>query len=254
VLAKYWPACNHGAIILTSQLAGLENSLPVSWDMVVHLESLSATTGGSLLLSHLPSRFEEKEPNSVANAEAISLYLGGLPLVLVGLAGFISGASLSLEEAYAMLERRGLHSSEMFADELTGSDIFHYDRPIQAVFRLALDTLHASAVKVIGIMAMMAPDSIPERILPSDPGEAENMFLTSPTSRDNTLLSYVRDVFLFLAGHCSNLVEKHSPEVTKNLQSRNLVEYHQLVDSGLRRGNYFSIHRSLQLIVLDFLA
>lgn len=41
----------------------------------------------------------------------------------------------------------------------------------------------------------------------------------------------------------------------KNLQSRNLVEYHELVDSATPTGgNYFSIHRSLQLIVLDFLA
>lgn len=193
VLAKYWPSCNHGSVILTSQLAGLEDGLPVRWDAVVHLGSLDASTGGRLLLSHLPSRFEEKEPNLVANAEAISLYIGGLPLVLVALPGFISGASLSLAAAHAMLQRRGLQSGDIFTHESTGSDMFHYyDRPIRAVFRLALDALHDNTVKVVGVMAMIGPDFIPERMITSDPGDVDTMFLTSAIIRDNAPLSYVR--------------------------------------------------------------
>lgn len=105
---RSWPSCNHGAVILTPQLTGLEDGLPIRWNAIVHLGSLDASTGGRLLLSHLPSRSEEKELKMFANAEAISLYLGDLPLVLVALTGFISGAFLSLEAAHATLQRRGL--------------------------------------------------------------------------------------------------------------------------------------------------
>jgi hypothetical protein len=173
ILTQYWPPCGHGGIILTSQSESLRHR--TTWD--INLVSLRADEGCHLLLSYLPENRHTQDPSCVSIATAISQQVGGLPVLLVGLAGYISNSHMSLGEVLDIFKQSRNESRQILHDKSTSSTTFQYERPSQMVFNMALQALPAAARQVINIMAMLAADAIPESLLQCDIDEPKLAFL-----------------------------------------------------------------------------
>ncbi|KAK5991158.1 hypothetical protein PT974_09436 [Cladobotryum mycophilum] len=142
VLNEFWPPCQHGSIILTSQRADLAWRTRSSF---LRLEPLSESYGSELLLRNYSNHSDDFDPK---------------------LAKEISKESfVSLEDTLEMLRRARGPSEWHFPAEVA----FQYERPIQLVFQLSFDRLPEAAKQVISIMSMFSPTDIPESLIKAKP-------------------------------------------------------------------------------------
>jgi hypothetical protein len=99
------------------------------------LEPFSDADGSAMLLQYLN---KEGTPKAIQQAEAISKEVDGLPLLLVGLAGYIGQSRLSFEEILRILRHKREHTRRLLTNESTTSINFQYEHPIQMVYDFAL--------------------------------------------------------------------------------------------------------------------
>lgn len=92
-------------------------------------------------------------------AEEISTFVGGLPLAIATIGGYISQSKRSMRDFLGMLKRS---SSAWTASAKNPAN--QYNKPLDSVFDLALSELSANARKLLDILAFLNPDSIPEDI------------------------------------------------------------------------------------------
>ncbi|KAI1453722.1 hypothetical protein F4805DRAFT_442283 [Annulohypoxylon moriforme] len=214
ILNQFWPPCQHGSIILTSQRTDL--CLRTSW--ALKLLPFGEEDGSNLLLRHLPDFTDESQ---IGLAMELSKEVDGLPLLLVGLGGFISQSYTTLTDVLQALRESRLSAGHIFSNDATSSATFQYQRPIQLVFQLSLDRLPATARNVIDIMSMLSPEEIPESLFSEDIPE-------------------------FVLGSINKIM--FAKEVRKNLGSRNLTEIRTTGSEVI-----YSMHRSVQRSILNIL-
>lgn len=120
----------------------------------------------------------------MALIEMLCEEVDGLPLLLVALGGFISHSHMytALDDILQSLRSSRVATGHIFSDNSTNSAAFQYERPINLVFRLALDQLPAAAKTVIKIMSMLSPEDIPESIFfqPTSASFLEPSLLSNP--------------------------------------------------------------------------
>jgi hypothetical protein len=163
-IANYWPACDHGAILVTTQ----NNALVHRTLNSLKLESFAKDASRELLLDHLPPHMiTDRSPQNMAVADAICHEIDGLPLLVVGLAGYISQTQLSFSEVLALLQETRDKAGRLLNNNSSAATISQYERPMHMVFSLALDALPPIARRTLDVMAMLSPDAIPEQVLAS---------------------------------------------------------------------------------------
>ncbi|KAI9155704.1 putative extracellular serine carboxypeptidase [Paramyrothecium foliicola] len=157
-----WPPCGHGSLLLTSQRADLAMRVSAS----LSLQPFDDKQGSKLLMSYI---HDGGNATQAPIAEQLSREVDGLPLLLVGLGGFMAHSYTTLPEALSILQnhRTSTHR-DIFSNNVTQSAAFMYDRPVQLVFRMSLDRLPESARQIINIMSMLSPEEIPETLLYED--------------------------------------------------------------------------------------
>ncbi|KAH7133735.1 hypothetical protein EDB81DRAFT_903907 [Dactylonectria macrodidyma] len=213
---RFWPPCQHGAIILTSQTTDLR----FETDYSLPLEPLADDDGSKLLLQHLPNH---RSDSDLELARQLSKEVDKLPLLLVGLGGFISESYADLGHVLDLLRTSPQAPSLVFSDEAAHP----YSRPIEPVFQLSIDQLAPASRQAIDVMAMLSPDHIPERLLLIEPAEHVSRRL----SKEAQSMWFIK-------------------EVRRTLCSRHLINVRRSESSPQC---IYSIHRSVQRSVMSML-
>ncbi|KAL4804991.1 hypothetical protein BDV18DRAFT_161391 [Aspergillus unguis] len=154
-LLPYWPPCNHGTIIVTSQNPTLVNLTGVE----VKIQPLSAEDGCSLVLKQLRHTAGGEDL-----ASKVSAQLGGHPLAISQFIGYCRTASLSLSETLPLLESKGVY--EIFSSLGSANASFgEYDKTLDTVWDLALELRSPQARELLSTIAFFHPDAIEESML-----------------------------------------------------------------------------------------
>lgn len=107
------------------------------------------------------------------DAKLISHALGGLPLAIVHVAGYIRQSRTDLPTFIGLFEKRR-NSARIFNASGT---LIHYDKSLTIVHDIALKELDKSSLQLAQIMAMLSPEGIPEEMISVDEAEPLPKFL-----------------------------------------------------------------------------
>jgi tetratricopeptide (TPR) repeat protein len=226
-IKNYWPRSEQGSIIITSQRLDLAQ---VSAHSAIALQPLAPADGGLLLLKHLRRTESPISMEDQIESLKISETLGGLPVAIAHMAGYIDKSNSTLQEFSAMYKRRD--QTHRIWSQNCRAWTYQYDRTLDTVWDIALAELNESARAMINLLAMLDPDRIPEKILFSDPLGEE---MKSEYAHNS---------------HCSSIYDiadqvRRSQQILISLRDRQLVHRDIVSD-----GPSWSIHRALQLNIL----
>lgn len=156
-LHAYLPTktATRGSVIITTQKSNIS---PVT-DLfkAIALTTLNREQGAELIFRHLERNPDDDDEQETARE--ISDYLGGLPLALSTIGGYMHESSSSSLSEFLTDVRKSSHA---WAAVAVGP-VQQYERNLSSVFELALSELRdTSARTVINILAFLNPDNIPE--------------------------------------------------------------------------------------------
>lgn len=137
----------------------------------IELQSFDEELGAKLLFKYL-----EQDPVDDAEralARETSMIVGGLPLAIATIGGYINESESSVAEFLQILKR----SSNAWEDT-QDTKTKHYEKTLGTVFDIALKELPNGARNLIDILAFLNPDSIPEGILIAPHDNEEVKFLS----------------------------------------------------------------------------
>ncbi|PVH81623.1 hypothetical protein DL98DRAFT_489524 [Cadophora sp. DSE1049] len=208
---KFFPVnlAGHGSIIVTTQKAHM--SQLTNDFKKIPLSPLTSDSGSNLLFKVL-ERAPKGNLEEITTHE-ISTWVGGLPLALVTLGGYMKVSESSPTELFESLKR----SSNSWVSSGEGS-IRNYDKTLATVFDIALGELSENARHLVDILAYLNPDHVSEELL------------TFPHSLPT--LNFLNDKDEFL-------------DMRRDLGLRQLVRR-----ETLPAGSHLAIHRSLQMNIL----
>ncbi|KAH7323575.1 tetratricopeptide repeat domain-containing protein [Rhexocercosporidium sp. MPI-PUGE-AT-0058] len=158
ILGDYWPQGN-GSVLTTSRdpLAKRLFSMRTSG---INLEPLS-DEDGALLLMRLTGAGEEPEDNAEELANRISHKLGGVPMAISQMAGYIGRQELSLWEFMDLYNDEAEHAD--LYDKRDDSMMRAYPHRISTVW--AFDKLRPEARRLLEILAFLDPDVVQEDLV-----------------------------------------------------------------------------------------
>jgi hypothetical protein len=102
---------------------------------------------------------DNPSPLDAEHALAISRTLGGLPLALAQIAGFVALRRLSLGEFLPLYER---YSAKIDARKVPGSD---YEHTLRTVWNVSFEKLTETSASLLNLLSFFDPDSISEDVL-----------------------------------------------------------------------------------------
>lgn len=143
--------CN-GAVVITTQSSVVERRTLHSFQV----DAFSEDEGAQSLLKYL--KISDGNRNE---AKEISSLVGGLPLALVQVAGYIQKSKASLGEFIASYKSRFISPSIWDSKDT-------YGKSLETVFDIALGSLRAAdhdARDLLDILALFNPDQISEDII-----------------------------------------------------------------------------------------
>lgn len=153
LLRHVWPANGNGSVMITSRDSSASSLVATCG---FHLQPFDEETGGKILLQLL----NVTNPDVVQQTEArkISWTLGGLPLALNQIAGFIVQRKLRIQNFLPLYER---NSAKIDARQ---QDFSGYPHTLATVFEMTLENLGGAALHLQNLLAFLEPDSISESI------------------------------------------------------------------------------------------
>lgn len=157
-ITPYFPTAVNSVstILITSQVEGLKKW--TTYDVPVG--SLSTDDGANILLKYLKGDSTDVAQSEVDAAKEISAHLGGLPLAMAHIAGYVSESKRTLAEfKTALFSRSPYVWKGRFPTEQ------QYDKRLEIVWNLAIEELPTGASNLLNIMAFLCPDGIPEEML-----------------------------------------------------------------------------------------
>lgn len=136
----------------------------------IEILSLDNDKSADLLFANLERPAKDKEEYNMARD--IAEIVGGLPLAVTTIAGYISESDSSPEEFLAVMKR----SSNAW-QESKNTRTRNYNKTLGTVFNVALGELPVNARRLINILAFLNPDCVPEALLLGAPETKEFEFL-----------------------------------------------------------------------------
>lgn len=171
-IKPYWPSGNSGTILITSQRSDL---VQISGGCEIQLSPLPPQEGGALLMKHL-----RKGPsNSVHDfklAVSIAGTVGGLPVAISHIAGYIEKSQSTLDEFEETYATRA-ESHRIWSQDCQ-SWTHQYHQTLETTWDIALHELPAKPRALLNILAMLDAESISEDLLFSSP--ALDLYATDP--------------------------------------------------------------------------
>jgi hypothetical protein len=155
LLRDFWPVLGSGSILITSRDPLAKTRTHVSVSNGLDLEPLDTKTAGSLL-RRLTSR---DKTTDIDLSENIAHKLSGLPLAISQISGTISRRDLSLEEFSELYDQEALRADFHKTSLETGSEV----KTLWTVW--SFEDISANATALLGVVAFLDPDQIPEELL-----------------------------------------------------------------------------------------
>ncbi|QYT04349.1 NB-ARC domain-containing protein [Trichoderma simmonsii] len=178
ILQPFWPVCSRGSILVTTRNTS-PKATPAS--ISLHLRPLAHDEGRDLLVVSIKEMGQNSIEIDADAAFRLSMVLGGLPLALAQIAGYISTIGCSVEEFLEMFEETQHSSGEIISD-LDSTD-FNYDYTLATVWDLTLAKLDPKAFFLLQMMAYLDPDCIPEAVFTSPESSKVDLGTDFPKSK-----------------------------------------------------------------------
>lgn len=146
---KYRPATSHGCAIVTARSQSLADRTTEARREVLHFDK----TSGSRFILYL---LQEDVATDIEGRESTSA---------IELSERLSGHALAISSVAALLRLRSW-TIEEFLDR-HNSNPKRAESVVQTVWRLSFESLNARSSRVLGVLAYVMPDSIPEALFRS---------------------------------------------------------------------------------------
>jgi hypothetical protein len=159
-----------GCILITSQRSQFVRITDGPYK-TIQVQEFSQDLGAHALFKYL-ERAPDR-PEEFGAAKKISSVIGGLPLAIATVAGYISQSRSSLDD---FLESFNQSSKFWSSGRLATLGI--YERTLSTVFQIALDDLNQDSQKLLEILAFLNPDEVPEEMLRMDKPPHRLQFLS----------------------------------------------------------------------------
>ena len=154
ILRVAWPVNAHGSVLITTRDFNASHTLsPAGF----HVRPFDDDTGSDVLL-HMVG-LDSKLPSNQEKAKGITRALGGLPLALNQIGGFISQRKLPLQDFLPLYER----NSAKIDSRKTG--LGEYDHTLSTVWEMSLSKLSGNPCRLLNLLVFFEPDSIHELVL-----------------------------------------------------------------------------------------
>lgn len=164
-LQGYWPFCASGSVLVTSQLARLRTMVSSE----IRLSTLEPSEGARFLLDEIAG---DGDPQTdMGNARLISEALGGHPLSIVHVAGYIAQSHISLEAFLHLFENRQ-RIARILSQETT---LLQYERNMEVVHDIALQELDAPSLMLAQILSMLCSEGVPREMLLVDADHGDRL-------------------------------------------------------------------------------
>lgn len=153
ILRHVWPTNGRGSVLITTRDSGSGYSLTGGGCQVLPFD---IDLGSEVLLNLLALKSDSLDHRD--HAAAISEALGGLPLALNQIGGFIRQRRMALHDFLPLYER---NSVKIDARKTGISD---YDHSTSTVWQMSLARLSGNARQLLNIFSFLQPDGIDEAI------------------------------------------------------------------------------------------
>ncbi|KAL9078490.1 MAG: hypothetical protein Q9157_002578 [Trypethelium eluteriae] len=177
-----WPGGAHGSVLLTTRDFNAAHAPATSG---LHVQPFDYILGSQLLLDIIG--LDVNVESNRLKAEEIARTLGGLPLALNQIGGFITQRKMPLQDFLPLYER----NAPRIDSRKTG--LSDYDHTLSTVWEMSLTRLSGDSVELLQLMAFLEPDSIHEEILvegSKNSGESQFQFM-----QDEMEYLYEREVY-----------------------------------------------------------
>ncbi|KAJ5756952.1 uncharacterized protein N7511_007134 [Penicillium nucicola] len=155
LLRKYLPCSTHGAVILTTQSSDFQQMTTSS----IHVQGFVNKKEGAAMFKHYLAN-KQPEPELT---ETISELVGGLPLALAHIAGFVNQTNCSLTEFLKAFEKRN-EGARIWSSERS-TTTYQYEGSLDAVFDVALGALDNKTRTLLECLAFLDPNGVPEDMI-----------------------------------------------------------------------------------------
>lgn len=153
MLRHVWPANSQGSVLVTTRDASAVHSPASNGFQVLPFDD---TTGSEVLLNLLG--LESSSSANREKAKAVTETLGGLPLALSQISGFIVQRKLPLQDFLPLYQR---HAAKIDARK-TGVD--DYEHTLSTVWEMSMTKLSRDSQALLGLLPYFQPDAIDEMI------------------------------------------------------------------------------------------
>ena len=157
ILKTAWPGTGQGSILITSRDFSASFS-PAA--VGFHVKPFDDEMGASALLSLI----NQKDSSLAARAVAIrvSHELGGLPLAINQIGGFIVQRRIALKDFLPLYEK---NAAKIHARK---SGLSAYEHSLSTVWKLSIENLSGDAYTLQRLLAFFDPDKIDEAVVTAD--------------------------------------------------------------------------------------
>ena len=171
-LSRCWPPSIHGSIIVTTQRQIMTHRATSA----IQLEPFEDTDGSTLILSYLSSGEKDSSSETRDLAKSVSVELGGLPLLLSHIAGFVDESKCPLSDLLESLQQPSSFKT-IWAYDSSLSTNFQYGEPMRKVWQLALQALTPNALATLQLLAMLGTDGVLEELMIGEWADPDLQFL-----------------------------------------------------------------------------
>ena len=153
-LRRAWPGNASGSVLLTTRDFNASHTLTaLGWQV----RPFDEEAGAQLLLDI--TGFNAELESNRSEAKDIARTLGGLPLALNQIGGFISQRKIPLQDFLPLYER----NAAKIDSRKTG--LTDYEHTLSTVWEISLNRLSGDSIELLQVMAFLQPDSIHEEML-----------------------------------------------------------------------------------------
>ncbi|KAJ5058662.1 hypothetical protein J3E74DRAFT_467267 [Bipolaris maydis] len=228
VLRHAWPTNGAGSVLLTTRDANAVHS-PASRGF--HVQPFDITAGSEVLLNLIG--LDSASASNRERAVEITKALGGLPLALTQIGGFIVQRKLPLRDFLPLYER---NASRIDARKTSISD---YEHTLSTVWEMSMKKLKGDALILFNMLPYFQPDSIDEIILSQ--GSTSLLEPTYEFLQDDMDLGDAEEVLLR-----TSLVNKNADDA--------VLSVHRLIQATILRNQSPDTQKKIFNIVVRILS
>ncbi|GAO19100.1 hypothetical protein UVI_02042000 [Ustilaginoidea virens] len=189
-----WPTAARGSVLVTTRDLVIATSLATSYASV---DTLGDKDGSRLLLKAVDLDHGSLTDQQQTAAIAIARTVGGLPLALTQIGGFIKQRGLTLGEFLPLYKR---HSLKINARRAPGSD---YEHTLSSVWNVSFERLTENSTRLLNLLSLFHPDGVLEEILlkGSESVDEEFTFLSDEMNLGDATEELLRGALINRSGH-----------------------------------------------------